>query len=57
MRRSRMRRALRSDSDEHDLNREGELISLTFLEISKDLLGKTKVKKEHPENLNLFIRG
>lgn len=41
-----MRRALRSDSDEHDLNREGEHISLTFLEIRKDLLGKTKVKKD-----------
>jgi hypothetical protein len=57
MRRRRMRRALRSDWDEHDLNREGELINLTFLEIRKDLLGKTKVKKEHRENLNPFNRG
>jgi hypothetical protein len=43
--------------EEHDLNREGELVSLIFLAIRKDLLGKTKVTKEHLNNLNPFNRG
>ncbi len=47
-----------ADMAEHDLNREGELVSLIFLAIRKDLLlGKTKVTKEHLNNLNPFNRG
>jgi hypothetical protein len=46
-----------ADMEEHDLNREGELVSLIFLAIRKDLLGKTKVTKEHLNNLNPFNRG
>lgn len=46
-----------ADSEPHDVKREGELITLTFLAIRKDLLGKTKVTKEHLENLNPFNRG
>ncbi len=46
-----------ADMKEHDLNREGDLVSLIFLAIRKDLLGKTKVTKEHLNNLNPFNRG
>ena len=46
-----------ADMEQHDLNKEGELVSLIFLAIRKDLLGKTKVTKEHLENLNPFNRG
>jgi hypothetical protein len=46
-----------SDNEKHDLDREGELVSLIFLAIRKDLLGKTKVTKEHLANLNPFNRG
>ena len=47
-----------SDNDEkHDYDKEGELLSLIFLAIRKDLLGKTKVTKENLENLNPFNRG
>ena len=46
-----------SDTEDHDLDREGDLLSLIFLAIRKDLLGKTKVKKEHLANLNPFNRG
>jgi len=46
-----------ADIDDHDFNKEGELVSLIFLAIRKDLLGKTKVTKEHLENLNPFNRG
>jgi hypothetical protein len=46
-----------SDMEDHDLDREGELVSLIFLAIRKDLLGKTKVTKEHLANLNHFNRG
>lgn len=46
-----------ADLEKHDLEREGELISLVFLAIRKDLLGKTKVRKEHLANLNPFNRG
>ncbi len=46
-----------SDGEKHDLNKEGELLSLVFLAIRKDLLGKTKVTKEDLENLNPFNRG
>lgn len=47
-----------SDTDEkHDYDKEGELLSLVFLAIRKDLLGKTRVTKENLENLNPFNRG
>ena len=39
------------------IDKEGELVSLIFLAIRKDLLGKTKVAKEDLENLNPFNRG
>ena len=40
-----------------DLNRESELVSLIFLAIRKDLLGKTRVTKEDLRNLSPFDRG
>ncbi|HEX4205244.1 MAG TPA: hypothetical protein VHZ51_13845 [Ktedonobacteraceae bacterium] len=40
-----------------DFDKEDELISLLFFAIRKDLLGKTKVTKEHLDNLNSFDRG
>jgi len=46
-----------ADMEKRDLDREGELISLIFLAIRKDLLGKTKVTKEDLSNLNPFNRG
>jgi hypothetical protein len=46
-----------ADMKDHDVNREGELVSLIFLAIRTDLLGKTKVTKEHLNNLNPFNRG
>jgi len=47
-----------ADNDEkHNYDKEGELLSLVFLAIRKDLLGKTKVTKENLENLNPFNRG
>ena len=46
-----------ADLEDHDFNKEGELVSLIFLAIRKDLLGRTKVTKEHLENLNPFNRG
>jgi hypothetical protein len=46
-----------ADMEDHDLDREGELLSLIFLAIRKDLLGKTKVTMEHLNNLNPFNRG
>jgi hypothetical protein len=46
-----------ADIDKHDLDKEGELVSLLFLAIRKDLLGKTRVTKEHLANLNPFNRG
>jgi hypothetical protein len=46
-----------ADDEKHDLDKEGELVSLVFLAIRKDLLGKTKVTKEHLANLNPFNRG
>ncbi len=46
-----------ADSEEHDLDREGELVSLIFLAIRKDLLGNSKVTQEHLANLNPFNRG
>jgi hypothetical protein len=46
-----------SDIEGHDLDKEGELLSLVFLAIRKDLLGKTKVTKDQLANLNPFNRG
>ena len=46
-----------ADMEKRDLDREGELVSLIFLAIRKDLLGKTKVTKEVLSNLNPFNRG
>jgi hypothetical protein len=46
-----------ADAEEHDLDKEGELVSLIFLAIRKDLLGKTKLTKENLANLNPFNRG
>src|SRR3989442_781440 len=47
-----------ADNDEkHDYDKEGELLSLVFLAVRKDLLGSTKVTKENLENLNPFNRG
>lgn len=43
--------------EDHDLDREGELVSLIFLAIRKDLLGKTTIAKEHLANLKPFNRG
>jgi hypothetical protein len=45
------------NNDEHDYDKEGELLSLIFLAIRKDLLGKSKVTKENLANLNPFNRG
>lgn len=46
-----------ADLEKHDLDKEGELLSLIFLAIRKDLLGKTKVTREQLDNLNPFNRG
>lgn len=46
-----------ADMENRDLDREGELVSLIFLAIRKDLLGKTKVTKDDLSNLNPFNRG
>jgi hypothetical protein len=46
-----------ADTEEHDLDREGDLVSLIFLAIRKDLMGKSKVTKEDLNNLNPFNRG
>lgn len=47
-----------SDSDTNkNYDKEGELLSLVFLAIRKDLLGNTRVTKENLENLNPFSRG
>jgi hypothetical protein len=47
-----------SDTDKkRDYDKEGELLSLVFLAIRKDLLGKSRVTKENLENMNPFNRG
>lgn len=46
-----------ADVEKHDLERESELLSLVFLAIRKDLLGKTKLTKDDISNLNPFNRG
>ena len=46
-----------SDIEKHNFDEEGELVSLMFLAIRKDLLGKTRVTQKHLANLNPFNRG
>ena len=46
-----------ADTEKPDYDKEGELLSLIFLAIRKDLLGKSKVTKEDVANLNPFNRG
>jgi len=46
-----------ADLEKHDVERETELLSLVFLAIRKDLLGKTKLTKDELSNLNPFNRG
>ena len=46
-----------SDIEKHNFDEEGELVSLMFLAIRKDLLGKSKVTKDDLDNLNPFSRG
>jgi len=46
-----------SDNEKHDLDKEGELLSLILLAIRRDILGKTTVTKEDLSNLNSFNRG
>ena len=46
-----------ADIERRDLDKEGELLSLVFLAIRKDIMGKSKVTKEHLNNLNPFNRG
>ena len=46
-----------ADIEEHDIDKEGELVSRMFLAIRKDLLGKSKVTKDDLDNLNPFNRG
>jgi hypothetical protein len=46
-----------ADPEQHDLDKEGEILSLLFLAIRRDILGKTKVTKAHLDSLNPFNRG
>jgi hypothetical protein len=46
-----------ADIEDHDVNKETELVSLIFLSIRKDILGKTRVLPQHLDNLNPFNRG
>lgn len=46
-----------ADVEEHDLETEGKLLSLIFLAIRRDVLGKTKLTEAHLDNLNPFNRG
>jgi hypothetical protein len=46
-----------TDLEGHGIDKEGELISLIFLAIRKDLLGKTTVTKEHISSLSPYERG
>lgn len=46
-----------ADIEKHNLDKEGDLVSLIFIAIRKDVLGKTNVTKEHIANLNPFNRG
>ena len=46
-----------SDLDKHDMAVEEELVTLVFLAIRKDILGKTKVTKEQFANLIRSVAG
>ena len=46
-----------ADIEDHDFDKESELLSLLFLAIRKDVLGRTKVTKDDVVNLNPFNRG
>jgi len=46
-----------ADKEGHDFDKEGELLSLLFLAIRRDILGKTKVTKEQLDSLNPLNRG
>ena len=46
-----------ADMEKRDMDKEGELVSVIFFAIRKDLLGKTEVTKEELSNLNPFNRG
>lgn len=46
-----------ADTEKHDFDKEGELMSHIFLTIRKDLLGKTRVTTDHLTNLNPLIVG
>ncbi len=46
-----------ADTDEHYLEREGELVGLILLAIRKDILGRTDVTNEHIDSLNPYNRG
>ena len=46
-----------ADIENHDMDKETELVSCLFLAIRKDLLGKTQVTAEDLSNLNPFNRG
>jgi hypothetical protein len=46
-----------ADIEDHNFDKEGELVSLIFLAIRKDILGVTKLTTEHISNLNPFNRG
>jgi hypothetical protein len=46
-----------ADNEKHDFDKEGELLTLIFLAIRKDILGTTKVTKDDLANLNSFNRG
>jgi len=46
-----------ADIEGHDVNKETELVSLIFLGIRKDILGKTNVSPQNLDNLNPFNRG
>ncbi len=46
-----------TDLEGHGIDREGQLVNSIFLAIRKDLLGKTKVTKEHISSLSPYDRG
>lgn len=46
-----------ADMEDRDVDKETELVSLIFLAIRRDVLGKTKVSSQHLDNLNPFNRG
>lgn len=46
-----------ADLEGHGIEEEGELINSIFLAIRKDLLGKTRVTREHISSLSPYDRG